>query len=84
MKPTVLVCVNRRPAQPNCAARGSEAIAAALESRAAERGLDVDIDRSICFGRCQQGVNIKVMGGDFFHEASLEDVDAILDAAVKE
>ena len=82
MRPTVLVCVNRRPAQPCCAAKGSEKIVARLEERAAERGLEVDVDRSICFGRCQEGPNVKVLGGAFFHEANVDDADAILDAAV--
>ena len=84
MRPTVLVCVNRRPAQPCCASKGSEKIVKRLQERADERGLEVDIDPSICFGRCQEGPNVKILGGDFFHEASPEDADAILDAAFKE
>jgi len=77
---TVLVCVNRRlPGKPSCAGRGSEAIAEALE--AAAPGCGVRVTRLECFGRCQEGPNVRIRGGRFFRGASLADVPAILAAA---
>ena len=80
--PNIIVCVNRRLGhnRPSCAGRGSEAIADALEAAAAERG--VEVTRLKCFGRCDEGPNLRIRGGRFFRGASLEDVPAIVDEAV--
>ena len=78
---TIIVCVNRRLGhdKPSCAARGSEAIAAALD--AALSGKDASVVRIRCFGRCAEGPNVRIAGGGrFFREASLDDVPSMLAA----
>lgn len=77
----VLVCVNRRldVGAPSCAGRGSERLAACLEQRLAERGLDLPVERIHCFGECQRGPNLRLApGGRFHHGVDESDLDALL------
>ena len=78
---TIIVCINRRltPDRPSCAARGSEALAEALEEAARPWGIPVT--RLKCFGRCDEGPNVRIRGGRFFRGAGLDDVAGILACA---
>ena len=79
---TVLICVNRRfgTDQPSCAARGSVAIADALEAGVRARRIDIETERLRCFGQCPYGPNLRLApGGSFFHRVSIEDVPRVLD-----
>ena len=85
MRPSrsLIVCVNHRsnPDNPSCAARGSVAIADALESGLRERGMALEVTRIHCFGQCERGPNLRLApGGRFFRGVRLEEVPAILDA----
>lgn len=78
----VLVCINRRfrGDQPSCAARGSEAVADAIEAGIVERRLRVKLERSICMGQCTKGPTVRFApGGRFNLGTNLEDVPAMLD-----
>lgn len=78
---TVTVCINRRvvPGSPSCGARGGVEIAAALRAAVAERGLPITVETFYCLGRCAQGPNLKLSpGGEFLHEAHLEDLPRLL------
>ena len=78
----LLVCVNRRfgAGQASCAARGSESVADAVERGIAERGLDLPVERICCFGKCQDGPNMRLApGGEFFTGVGAERVAEILD-----
>jgi len=78
----VLVCINRRfrGDQPSCAARGSEAVADAIEAGIAVRNIGVKLERSICMGQCTKGPTVRFApGGRFNLGTNLEDVPAILD-----
>ena len=80
---TIVVCVNRRfrADQPSCAARGSIAVAEALERGVDERRLPVRVERICCLGECQRGPTVRVApGGAFFLGVSANDVPAILDS----
>ena len=82
MPTVVLVCINRRfrGDQPSCAARGSEAVAEALETGVAERNIRVRVERSICMGQCTKGPTVRFApGGRFNLGTNLEDVSALLD-----
>ena len=78
---TLAICVNRRLSdKPSCGARGSVAIADAMEAGITERKLDVQVERIICFGMCTQGPSMRLVpNGDFFRQVKLEDVPKILD-----
>ena len=78
---TIVVCTNLRPftTQPSCARRGSEELAAWLESEIEARGLDAQVDRAVCLGHCQHGPNVRLLGGDFYHEATEEKLILLLD-----
>jgi (2Fe-2S) ferredoxin len=81
MRPTIIVCVNRRLGydKPSCAGRGSEALADALDS--AVYGTDAAVVRIKCFGRCADGPIVRVApGGRFFKEARVEDIAQMLAA----
>ncbi len=79
---TIVVCTNFRPFtnQPSCAHRGSKELADWLEGEIRERGLDVKIDRSVCLGHCPVGPNVRLLGQDFYHEATREKLVPLLDA----
>tara|TARA_R110002126_G_scaffold192718_3_gene340984 strand:+ start:973 stop:1329 length:357 start_codon:yes stop_codon:yes gene_type:complete len=79
---SVMVCINRRfrGDQPSCAARGSEAVADAIEAGIAARRIDIKMERVICLGQCTKGPTVRFApGGRFNLGTCLEDVPAILD-----
>lgn len=79
---SVMVCINRRfrGDQPSCAARGSEAIADAVEAGIAQRRIAIKMERVICLGQCTKGPTVRFApGGRFNLGTRLEDVSAILD-----
>ena len=83
----ILVCVNRRlgPHSVSCAARGSEAIAQALERALAARGTGLCVRRIHCFGRCAEGPNLRLApGGSFRRGVRPGDVDDIAAALLAE
>ena len=77
---TILVCVNRRLRHdaPSCAGRGSEGLAEALEAAA---GDGITVTRLKCFGRCAEGPNVRIRGGQFFRGCTAADVPRIIAAA---
>ncbi len=78
---TVVICVNVRlgAKSVSCGGSDSEAIAEALQSGIEERGLAAKIDRIHCLGLCSMGPNVRVVpNGNWYHEVSLNDADAIL------
>ena len=82
---TVTVCVNRREntgglAMASCGARGSEAIAEAVERGLAERGLRARFATIKCLGLCEKGPNIRLApSNSWFQQLTLADVPAVLD-----
>ncbi len=79
---TLAICINNRFSsdKPSCGALGGKEIAAALEAGVRERGIDVKVERLVCFGACYKGPNVRLIpGGAFHHHASVSDVAAILD-----
>lgn len=78
----LLVCVNRRfrSDQASCAARGSEAIADALEAGITQRNIRITLERSICMGQCTKGPTVRFAPkGRFNLPTHLSDVPALLD-----
>jgi (2Fe-2S) ferredoxin len=79
--PKFAICVNRRfgSDRPSCGTRGSEAIADAIEAGVRDRGIDVTIERIVCFGMCNDGPNMRLVPGGAFHKAvEMDQVDDIL------
>ena len=74
----LLICVNHRPSHISCAGAGSKLIADALERGISERGLDVQLLRIHCFGRCNNGPALRIVGRPFVHRATLSDVPTLL------
>jgi NADH:ubiquinone oxidoreductase subunit E len=85
--PRLTVCVNLRPENGiavSCAARGSEAIAAALRDAVAARGLALEIDTFRCLGMCEKGPAVRLTpGNNWFFGVKPEHVAELLDTAVK-
>ncbi|MDH5489434.1 MAG: (2Fe-2S) ferredoxin domain-containing protein, partial [Rhodospirillaceae bacterium] len=75
----VYVCINKKGGKA-CIGPKSRAVFRALHKRARERGGEIEVERIVCMGYCSHGPNVKIHGGDFFHEVSVDDVDDILDA----
>lgn len=78
----ILVCINRRfrGDQPSCAARGSEAVADAIEAGIVERNIDVRLERSICMGQCTKGPTVRFApGGRFNLGTNLDEVPVMLE-----
>ena len=83
MKPrTFIVCTNFRPftTQPSCKQRGSEKLALWLEAEIEKRGLDANVERSVCLGHCPVGPNIRLLGGAYVHEATEETLIPLLES----
>lgn len=79
---TFLICINRRfdSGKPSCAARGSLALAEAIETGVRERRIDIDVERIVCLGQCQHGPSMRFApGGDFLLGVSMDQVADILD-----
>lgn len=78
---TLIICTNRRldSGSPSCAARGSEALADALQQQLSAKGLDVTIKRVECLGQCERGPNLRLApGGPFYHGVTPEEVPDIV------
>ena len=78
----LMICINRRfrADGPSCAARGSEDIAAAIESGVRKRCIAIEVERSVCMSQCPKGPTIKLVpGGRFILGRTLADVPALLD-----
>ena len=77
----VVVCVNkmRGPRGKCCGLSGSPEIAVALESGARTRQLKVDVETIVCFGKCDDGPNLRIVGGEFRQHLTMEDVPSLLD-----
>lgn len=78
-KKGILVCINPRSGGPACIGERSREVFRALRKRAQENGGEVEIKRNTCMGYCSQGPNVKILGGPFFHDVTVDDVDRILD-----
>ena len=78
----VFVCINRREGdEPCCAARGSEAIAAALKERVKAMGLSrrIRISKSGCQDLCAQGPTVMVFPDYVCYQGvTRNDIDRIL------
>ena len=78
----VFVCVNqRKPEEACCAARQSEALAAALKARIKELGLSgrVRVSKSGCQDVCAQGPNVMVFPDYvWYHGVTHGDVERIV------
>jgi hypothetical protein len=86
-RPTaLLICVNRRfkGGEPSCAARGSVAIADAIEKGVRERKIDIAVERIICLGQCTKGPTLKLTpAGDFILGTTAAMVPCILERLEK-
>jgi hemerythrin-like metal-binding protein len=81
MQTIVRVCVQEHFAnRPSCAQRGGEQLADALERRLAAHSLEVDVERMYCFGRCQEGPNMRIAPGNiFFSKMTQERLGEVVD-----
>ena len=77
----LVVCVNRMrgPRGKCCGQNGSPAIAEALEHGIRDRGLAARLERIVCLGKCDDGPNLKFVGGEFRQHLTLDDVPDLLD-----
>jgi len=83
----LFVCINRRqPPEACCAARDSEAIAAALKERIKALGLarHVRVSKSGCQDVCAKGPNVMVFPDyTWYHGVAQADVERIVQETVK-
>ncbi|MEO5363885.1 MAG: (2Fe-2S) ferredoxin domain-containing protein [Magnetococcus sp. DMHC-8] len=84
MKTTVIACIQERSAaRPSCAGRGGVQLADRLEQALAAQGLAAPVERIACFGRCDEGPNLRIApGGAFFTGMTPERLDEVV-AAVR-
>jgi len=82
--PVIAICVNNRLGadKPSCGASGGLALAEALEAGVRDRNIDTRVERLVCFGACYKGPNVRIVpGGQFHHNAGIDDAPTILDEA---
>jgi (2Fe-2S) ferredoxin len=81
--PTLLVCANHRLGTNagSCAGGGGGiALAEALRTHLAERGLGWNVAVTGCLGYCRLGPNIKAApGGPFLHGCQPDQAEALVD-----
>ncbi len=84
----VFVCINRRaPGEACCAARDSEAIAAALKARVKTLGLagKIRVSKSGCQDLCARGPNVMVFPDHrVYNGVTLADVDRIVEEIARD
>jgi len=81
MEKRILICTNRRLTEhsPSCGGAGAEQLVDELERLLAERGLQVNIERAPCLGRCAEGPNLRfIPGGEFYHQLTPERLPEVL------
>ena len=83
MKTTAMVCVKERSAdRPSCAHRGGVQLADNLDVELATHGLDVPVERILCFGHCNEGPVMRIApGGTFFTRMTQERLGEVVSAA---
>lgn len=89
-KPQIYACTNLRIGGRSCAGQahgqalgqGAFDVIKALRLAAARTGDAVDVKDSVCMGYCQDGPNVKVLGGSFHHGVTPEDAQSIIDEAL--
>ena len=81
-KPEIYVCTNLRMSGASCAGRGSHEVLKALRQCPRVQDGAVAARESVCMGYCDQGPNVKVLGGDFYHEQAPGNAEALVDAAI--
>lgn len=82
-KPEIYVCTNLRMSGASCAGRGSHDLLKALRHHPKVQDGTVAVHETVCLGYCEQGPNVKVMGGDFFHGQAPDDAQTLVDAAIE-
>ena len=78
---TLLVCINRRLTRdkPSCAARGALDLERKLRDRLALECPAVAVRAIHCFGRCDEGPNVRIApGGPFYRGVGEGDLDTIV------
>ena len=77
----VVVCVNkmRGPHGKCCGLSGSPEIAAAPKSGVQIQQLNVDVETIVCFGKWEDGPNLRIVGAEFRQHLTLEDVPSLLE-----
>ena len=84
MTEELLICVNQRLGAVSCGGRNAEELASALETGIARRGLDIEVLRIHCFGRCESGPNLRLIGRPFHQRVQLDGIESLLDALERE
>ena len=85
----LFICTNTRPPgnpKGSCGERGASEIFTAFKARIHARGLQgkLQINSSNCLKPCQWGPNVvQYPEGTWYSGVALEDIDAILDAALE-
>jgi NADH:ubiquinone oxidoreductase subunit E len=82
MNTTIMICVKERSSgRPSCARRGGNQLADALERELASRGLEVPVERILCFGHCKKGPVMRIApGGAFFFGMTQEQLGEVVTA----
>ncbi|MBT7408394.1 MAG: (2Fe-2S) ferredoxin domain-containing protein, partial [Methylococcales bacterium] len=73
---------HQRLSKASCHSRGSVAIAEALEKEIHRQNLSISVERITCFGHCEEGVNVRLVGGKFWHHVTPPDVSALLEQVI--
>ena len=82
VRPVVIVCVQERLGKrSSCVRGGGEELVKSLDKMFVGQGLDVLVKRSFCFGRCNDGPNIRIApGGDFYTAMTQERLNEVVSA----
>jgi NADH:ubiquinone oxidoreductase subunit E len=65
----------------SCVGQGADDLLAPLQEGLRRRGLldRVSLGRAACFSHCARGPNLRIVGGPFLHDLSLDTLEQALD-----
>jgi len=77
---SVSVCTHTRSQQLSCGTRGSLRLISQLKTLLDSQGLTLTVNEQVCFGRCEQGVVMRITPeGDFFTRVDENSLQTIID-----
>lgn len=78
----IYVCTNLRLSGGSCSGQGAFEVLKALRAQPEVKDGTVLVLESICMGYCGEGPNVKIIGGDFYHDVKPGDAARLVAAAM--
>ena len=78
----IFVCTNLRLSGGSCSGQGALEVLRALRAEPEVKNGTVAVLESVCMGYCGEGPNVKILGGDFYHDVKPANVAKLVAEAM--